>query len=115
MTLFFRMKLRLIRQTSKTEKEKEISLDLDDDVDISSVKRTYHKIVDFTKRYAFWAFAIIFLTFLIVYWCWLLNCSGYFDWNPNPKYNAAGDVNDQTDDAEDGSNLYIYKGITIAQ
>jgi hypothetical protein len=95
---------------SKAEKE----ITRDDDVEIATVKQTYHKIVDFTKRYAFWTFAIIFLTFLIGYWCWILNCSGYFDWNPNPKYNSVGDVNDQADDGEDGSNLYIYTGITEA-
>lgn len=66
---------------------------------------TYENFVGFTKKYAFWTFALIFLVFFFSYWAWLLICSGYFEWDPNLAYNAEFDVDASEDDT---SNLYRY-------
>jgi len=71
------------RLTSLREKAKKRSLNEDD-----PAAQAYSKFVNQTKKYAFWLFAIIFIVFLITYFCWLMFSANYFEWEPNPKYNA---------------------------
>jgi len=40
------------------------------------------------SRYAFLAFALVFIAFLVVFPMWLLNSSDYLNWSPSEKYNA---------------------------
>ncbi|OXA65168.1 Glycine receptor subunit alpha-2, partial [Folsomia candida] len=58
-------------------------------------------IMDFIQRYAFVAFAAIFIAFFIIYWSCLLLLSDYYGWEPNPDYNGG-------DDAKNNTNLYSY-------
>lgn len=97
------MKLRLKRKEENSAKDDEQSGE--DDVTIT----TYHKIVHYTKHYAFWVFAIIFLVFLGVYWAWLLISSDYLNWSPSSEFNGAND----DDDADGFNNYYKHKSISV--
>ncbi|OXA57881.1 glutamate-gated chloride channel alpha [Folsomia candida] len=101
-TIFW-MKLRLKRKEENSAKDDEQSGE--DDVTIT----TYHKIVHYTKHYAFWVFAIIFLVFLGVYWAWLLISSDYLNWSPSSEFNGAND----DDDADGFNNYYKHKSISV--
>ncbi|OXA63410.1 Glutamate-gated chloride channel alpha [Folsomia candida] len=63
---------------------------------IVEVKRKYSLLLRFTKYYAFFVFALAFVTFVVVYWWWLLTFSNYFDWNPTQEFNAVEDDDTET-------------------
>lgn len=59
----------------------------------------YARTMKVMNRYAFLGFAMIFITFIITYWIWLLIFSDYYNWEPRPEFNGSPDQDDDKDDA----------------
>ncbi|OXA44653.1 glycine receptor subunit alphaZ1 [Folsomia candida] len=85
-----------LRRKSREDAEKENSAKLDSNEAESGLElvrpdlktRTYTGLGKNIKKYSFWSFAIIFITFLTLYGTWLIVASDYYAWDPSPKYNS---------------------------
>jgi len=64
------------------------SVDEDPIETLQQTKEAYNGLMKFSKRYAFWAFALSFVAFFFGYWTYLLLGSGYMEWKINPLFNA---------------------------
>lgn len=73
---------------------------------------TYRRIVKNIKKYSFWLFAFIFITFLIAYGTWLLTASNYYDWDPSEKYNALP-LEDEDGNANETNRLFTKEETTF--
>ncbi len=75
-----------------------------------NVDSKYSYAMKLMKRYAFLAFAVIFLTFFVIYWTWLLLSSDYFNWELNPVYNH---ISSSEEDNDDELSRYKYHEVEI--
>ncbi|XP_021951306.1 glycine receptor subunit alphaZ1 [Folsomia candida] len=48
----------------------------------------YESFAEFTEKWAFLIFSVVFILFNIWYWSWLLTASDYFNWNVNATHNG---------------------------
>jgi len=56
--------------------------------DRSDELKRYELIAEFTEKWAFLIFSVVFFVFNIIYWSWLLVESDYFDWTVNATHNG---------------------------
>ncbi|ODM88034.1 Glycine receptor subunit alphaZ1 [Orchesella cincta] len=50
--------------------------------------RKFERFAEFTEKFAFIIFSVVFTSFNVIYWTWLLVASDYFNWSVNETLNA---------------------------